>query len=93
MTFRNRAVQDFVAAFADACGLSRRESEVLCLSATGVRQKEVAALLHCSPQTVETYWRRITIKTGIGCREEILPRLLAVALKRLESSGGKDEAS
>jgi DNA-binding NarL/FixJ family response regulator len=57
--------------------LSGREVEVLQMIAYGSTNREVAAALRISPQTVKTYLERIFTKLGVSDRT----RAVAVALK------------
>ena len=49
-------------------GLTRRECEVLQWVATGKTDKDVAALLECSPRTVHKHLQRIYAKLGVETR-------------------------
>lgn len=60
--------------------LSSREREVLSHCGEGQRNKQIAAVMNCSTKTVETYWRRIFIKSGYSTKEEILAALLRIAI-------------
>lgn len=60
--------------------LSSREREVLKHCGEGQRNKQIAASMCCSTKTVETYWRRIFIKSGYSAKEEILAALLRMAI-------------
>lgn len=51
--------------------LSRRESEVLRLLAAGFTNQEIAATLHLSPRTVETYRSNVQQKLGVRTRAEL----------------------
>lgn len=51
--------------------LSRRESEVLRLLATGLTNQEIATTLHLSPRTVETYRSNLQQKLGVRTRAEL----------------------
>ena len=50
--------------------LSLREAEVLTLIAKGLDNKEIAAILSVSLNTVKTYAKRIFAKLGVACRTE-----------------------
>ncbi|MEM7306984.1 MAG: helix-turn-helix transcriptional regulator [Planctomycetota bacterium] len=56
-------------------GLSERESEVAGQVALGLSNKEVAAALHISTNTVKTHLRRIFDKAGIQSRFELIARM------------------
>jgi DNA-binding CsgD family transcriptional regulator len=55
-------------------GLSAREMEVLALLADGLANKEIAARLHVSPNTVKTHVARVLEKLGARRRTEALAR-------------------
>ncbi len=57
---------------AGASVLSKREEEVLRRLALGYANKEVAEKLNLSVKTVETYRQRITEKTGLRSRAEMV---------------------
>lgn len=52
-------------------GLSRRETEVLRLLAEGLTNQEIAANLHLSTRTVETYRANVQQKLGVRTRAEL----------------------
>jgi DNA-binding NarL/FixJ family response regulator len=52
----------------DRHGLTPREFDVLCLVATGLSDREIAAALVISPQTVSTHVGNILAKLGVGSR-------------------------
>jgi DNA-binding NarL/FixJ family response regulator len=52
--------------------LSARENEVLRLVARGHRNKEVAAKLEVSTQTVDTYRSRAMVKLKLSSRVELV---------------------
>ncbi len=56
------------AAAADACGLTRRELEVLRLMADGRTNQEIADALFVSHRTATTHVRHILTKLGLGSR-------------------------
>jgi DNA-binding NarL/FixJ family response regulator len=57
--------------------LSAREREILQLVVEGKSSAEIAAMLHLSPKTVETYRSRLMQKLGIGD----IPALVKFALR------------
>jgi DNA-binding CsgD family transcriptional regulator len=57
-------------------GLSPKEQQVLQWSMSGLADKEVAARLGLSLDTVKTYWKRIRLKVGGQTRAEIIALLL-----------------
>lgn len=57
-------------------GLTRRESEVLQWVAAGKTDKEVAALLECSPRTVHKHLQRIYARLGVETRTAAVMRAL-----------------
>ena len=57
-------------------GLTRRESEVLQWVAAGKTDKDVAALLDCSPRTVHKHLQRIYAKLGVETRTAAVMRAL-----------------
>lgn len=48
--------------------LSRREEEILLLSADGNTDEQIAQKLRLSPATVNSYWSRIRTKLGVSSR-------------------------
>jgi DNA-binding CsgD family transcriptional regulator len=68
-----------VKSFSRRHGLSDRQGQVLSLAAVGLARKEAAAVLSCSPKTVEEHWRRICHKTRCRSATEVLASLLRVA--------------
>lgn len=73
-----RLVQDYLARFRrgeaqdEYQRLSPREREVLPLLAEGYTNEEIAARLHLSPYTVQTYRQRIMQKLNLHSRAELL---------------------
>jgi two-component system response regulator NreC len=64
--------------------LSVREREVMPLLADGRTNDEIAALLHISKYTVQTYRQRIMQKLNLHSRTELLKYALRKGLIRLE---------
>ena len=58
-------------------GLSERETEVVRLIALGHTSVEIAARLHLSTRTVETYRARVQHKLGLARRWELVQYALA----------------
>lgn len=52
--------------------LTERELEVLRLGAEGLANKQIAKELCVGERTVQTHWRNIFNKLGVGCRTEAL---------------------
>jgi PAS domain S-box-containing protein len=69
--------------------LSRQEERVLGLARQGLGDKQIAAELSISLETVRTYWQRIREKVGAATRAEIVATLseesTAAAMRSLES--------
>jgi DNA-binding CsgD family transcriptional regulator len=59
-----------------AVGLSERECAVLASGIEGCSMKETAARLDLSVKTVETYWKRIYVKTGMRTQLEVIAMVL-----------------
>ena len=57
-----------------ALGLSERELEVLQALAAGLANKEIAARLHVSPNTVKTHMASLFAKLGARRRTEAIRR-------------------
>ena len=66
--------------------LSRREIEIIGAAARGLRTKETAAELGCSPKTIDERWRRLYLKFNCDSRMEILASVLGVLLDQLQLS-------
>jgi DNA-binding CsgD family transcriptional regulator len=58
--------------------LTRRESEIVRLVADGLSDKEIAASLHLSRNTVRTHLRRLFHKYALHSRAEAVAVLLEV---------------
>jgi len=54
--------------------LSVREVEVVRLGAEGLVNKEIADRLALSDRTIQTHWRNIFVKMGVGSRVEAIMR-------------------
>lgn len=54
--------------------LPERESQVLSLAAKGYTDKQIAAELGISQETVGTYWRRILLRFGAASRTEVVAK-------------------
>lgn len=74
-------------------GLSPRETQVLECSAFGKNTKAVAADLHCSPKTVEEYWRRIYRRFRLASRQEIVATLLVESLATSTAKAGTEKVA
>lgn len=59
----------------DVWGLSEREAEVAGGVARGLSNKEIAASLHISPNTVKTHMRSIFEKAGVRSRFELMAQM------------------
>ncbi len=60
---------------ADLWGLSQREFQVAGQVAQGLSNKEVAAALHISTNTVKTHLRKVFEKAGVQSRFELMSRM------------------
>jgi len=60
----------------DLWGLSERELEVADAVAQGLSNKEIAAALHISPNTVKTHLRAVFEKAGVHSRFELMSRMI-----------------
>ena len=60
----------------DSWGLSERELEVADAVARGLSNKEIAAALHISPNTVKTHLRAVFDKAGVRSRFELMSLML-----------------
>lgn len=70
----------------DLSGLSRQEERVLFLAINGLTDKEIAAEMHVSSNTVRTYWDRIRHKTGSDNRQKLISAMIeSGAVEILES--------
>ena len=53
-----------------------RQDQILLLAADGMTDKEIAARLSLSPETVGTYWRRILSKYSAASRTEVVAKVV-----------------
>jgi DNA-binding CsgD family transcriptional regulator len=53
-----------------------RQDQILLLAAEGMTDKEIAARLSLSPETVGTYWRRILSKYSAASRTEVVAKVI-----------------
>ncbi|CAN5670269.1 hypothetical protein BH11ARM2_BH11ARM2_00830 [soil metagenome] len=53
-----------------------RQDQILLLAAEGLTDKEIAARLTLSPETVGTYWRRILSKYSAASRTEVVAKVI-----------------
>ena len=58
--------------YARSHGLSRAEAEVLSFACEGLETKEIAARTGRSYKTVESYWSRIYLKTGLRSQRRVI---------------------
>jgi DNA-binding CsgD family transcriptional regulator len=65
---------------AESLGLSERELEVLAELAAGYANKEIAARLHVSPNTVKTHVARVFEKLGANRRTEAIRKARELGL-------------
>jgi len=64
--------------------LTRREQEVLCLLAHGLRNKEIASQLNIAERTVKSHVANIIAKLGVKCRTEAVSRALKEGWVKLD---------
>lgn len=76
------APADTITVFCRSHRLSGRESELVYLAYAGVENKDVAARLSCSYNTIGTYWKRIFEKTGCRSQRSVLAAALRDACRR-----------
>ncbi len=55
-----------------------RQEQILVLASEGLTDKEIAARLKLSPETVGTYWRRILSKYAAASRTEVVAKVLRI---------------
>lgn len=65
-----------------------RQDQILLLAAEGMTDKEIAAKLSLSPETVGTYWRRILSKYSAASRTEVVAKVV-----RLQAEASINEIS
>ena len=65
-----RVLDELASPTPDPLALTEREMEVLPLIAEGLSNKEIAASLHVSQNTVKTHVRHILEKLGVRSRSE-----------------------
>ncbi|RYG45314.1 response regulator transcription factor [bacterium] len=65
-----------------------RQDQILLLAAEGMTDKEIAARLSLSPETVGTYWRRILSKYSAASRTEVVAKVI-----RLQAEANISEVS
>ena len=53
-----------------------RQEQILMLASEGLTDKEIAARLKLSPETVGTYWRRILSKYAAASRTEVVAKVV-----------------
>jgi DNA-binding CsgD family transcriptional regulator len=53
-----------------------RQEQILMLASEGLTDKEIAAKLRLSPETVGTYWRRILSKYAAASRTEVVAKVV-----------------
>lgn len=64
--------------------LTKRECDVLCLMARGLRNKEIASQLHITERTVKNHVTQVIAKLGVRSRTEAVARALGEKLVRLD---------
>ncbi len=64
--------------------LTRREQEVLCLLARGLRNKEIASQLNIAERTVKSHVANIIAKLGVNSRTEAVSQALKEGRIKLE---------
>jgi DNA-binding NarL/FixJ family response regulator len=80
LTDFNRVIQQadvtpFFDAFRSKYRLSRRETQILKLISDGMLNKEIAALLSLSIQTIETHRKNIHLKLQVSSRVELMKKV------------------
>lgn len=64
--------------------LTKREHDVLCLMAQGLRNKEIASQLHITERTVKNHVTQVIAKLGVRSRTEAVARALGEKLIQLD---------
>lgn len=64
--------------------ITRREREVLCIAAKGLKNKEIALQLHVSVRTVEAHLSSIFNKLGVNSRTEAVLNALKTGILTIE---------
>jgi len=67
---------DRASLFAQACGLSSREAELLAHVATGASTRDIARSMFLSEHTVQDHLKSIFAKTGTRTRKTLLARVI-----------------
>lgn len=70
--------------------LTRREMQVFLLASRGLKNREIAAELDCSPRTIKTHLRNIYRKLGLSSKSEL--RLLAYETGLTDPSAWNQQA-
>ena len=76
MTIERAQPPEVVSLMAAACGLTRRESQVLLLSLRGETRDEMARTLFISPYTVQDHLKSIFAKVGVNSRRGLVARIV-----------------
>jgi DNA-binding CsgD family transcriptional regulator len=79
-TWLPHALREPVDAVGDRFSFTRRERDVLRLTASGMHTKAVASALGCASRTVEEYWKRMFQKAGQNSRQLLTAMVVAEAL-------------
>jgi two-component system, NarL family, response regulator LiaR len=64
--------------------LTKREQEVLCLLAKGLRNKEIASQLNIAERTVKSHVANIIAKLGVSSRTEAVSQALKEGRVKLD---------
>ena len=65
--------------------MTKREQQILAMSAEGLTDKIIAQAIGISRDTVATYWRRLFAKMGVSSRTEAIAKISATALSAQHS--------